>query len=715
MHKITFVALTTLLFTFPAVAHEDAHDGGAGAPFALVKHTLQKLSAQALAKAETGQTPGILSDDKKSLSYSAATIRLVVRTGPEDDMLSYRIQGVRNPTLVVPKGAVLRVLFVNTDEDMPHDIHFGAIKPPFPIAPGMEGAVGSAKLPPLAKGKYAADELSIQAASVGSFTYYCSVRGHAKGGMFGTIAVGATPEESSTRSSASTSTHDHSTHEAETHEHSTTNDAAAHNDSAHKDLTPRDAAAHEHSAHEHSMSNAAAANPDEKSGAAMSDQHSGHDKGLMSPMSMRSTVDLNDPMSRESSGTAWLPDSSPMYAKMRMKGDKMLMFHGQAFPRYTSVGGDRDVSVAGKGSRSRLDAPTMFMGMYSQPSGKRAQLGFRLMTSLDPIIEKSYGYPLLYQSGEVSGGQPIHDRQHPHDLISELSATYSWRLGANRSAYFYVGYPGEPALGPPTFMHRISAMDNPDAPISHHWQDSTHVTFGVLTAGYSFGRFKVESSVFKGREPDENRYNFDSPKLDSYSGRLSWNPTRDLALQVSHGFLQSPEATEPDENQHRTTASIIWNKPLGEDSNWANTFSFGQIRSGGHKPTNSFLFETDYQRRRNTFYARFERVQKSGHELVLPTDNVFNVGSYAVGYVRDLKRNKGLDVGLGAQVTFNTNPSGLAPYYGGRTHTGFQVFLRIRPSRLRMDDMDHSTKDNGMKMNMSSSSTATAMPEMEMK
>ncbi len=435
---------------------------------------------------------------------------------------------------------------------------------------------------------------------------------------------------------------------------------------------------------------------------------------ISSPMAMRSTVDLNDPMSRESSGTAWLPDSSPIYAQMRMKGDKMLMFHGDAFPRYTSVGGDRDVSIAGQGSRSRLDAPTMFMGMYSQPAGARAQLGFRLMTSLDPIIERGYGYPLLYQSGETYGGQAIHDRQHPHDLISELSATYSWRLSANRSAYFYVGYPGEPALGPPTFMHRVSAMDNPDAPISHHWQDSTHITFGVLTAGYSFGRFKLESSVFKGREPNENRYNFDTPKLDSFSGRLSWNPTRDLALQVSHGYLKSPEATEPNLNQHRTTASIIWNQPLGDDSNWANTFSFGQIRSGGEKPTSSFLFETDYQRRKNTFYARFERVQKSAHELVLPGDNVFNVGSYAVGYVRDLSRNKGLDVGLGAQVTFGTNPSSLDSVYGGGTHTGFQVFLRIRPSRLRMDDMKEKSGDMAG-MNMSSSSTSTTMSGMSMK
>jgi hypothetical protein len=31
-------------------------------------------------------------------------------------------------------------------------------------------------------------------------------------------------------------------------------------------------------------------------------------------------------------------------------------------------------------------------------------------------------------------------------------------------------------------MHRPSQHD-PDAPIGHHWQDSTHITFGVATLG----------------------------------------------------------------------------------------------------------------------------------------------------------------------------------------------------------------------------------------
>src|SRR5437016_11686888 len=284
--------------------------------------------------------------------------------------------------------------------------------------------------------------------------------------------------------------------------------------------------------------------------------HEGHEMH----MEMRSSIDLADPMSREGSGTSWLPDSSPMYGKMFMFGRDMLMLHGAIFPRYTNVSTRR--------GDDRIDAPNWIMGMYSHPLGDSTQIGARLMMSLDPLTEGGRGYPLLFQSGESWNDQPLHDRQHPHDLFDELSMSYSQKFDPDLSAYLYFGHPGEPALGPPTFMHRLSAMDDPDAPLGHHWQDSTHVTFGVATGGVQWKNVKVEGSIFTGREPDENRYDFDRPRFDSASGRISWNPIENLALQVSHGYIKSPEALQPDVNQHRTTASIIYNKPLGPDVNW---------------------------------------------------------------------------------------------------------------------------------------------------
>ena len=407
--------------------------------------------------------------------------------------------------------------------------------------------------------------------------------------------------------------------------------------------------------------------------------HAGHDSHPhdmpMERMSMQSSVNIAEPMSRESSGTSWVPDSTPMYGKMFTFGTDMLMLHGAIFPRYTNVSTRR--------GDDRIDAPNWIMGMYSHPVGDSAQLGGRLMMSLDPLTEGGRGYPLLFQSGESWHDQPLHDRQHPHDLFDELSISYSQKFDADLSAYLYFGYPGEPALGPPTFMHRASAMDDPDAPLGHHWQDSTHVTFGVATGGLVWRNVKVEGSVFTGREPDENRYDFDRPRFDSFSGRVSWNPTRNLALQVSHGYIKSPEALEPDLKRHRTTASIIYNQPLGKDSNWSNTFVWGQNHDTDEGKTQSFLIESNYQRGRDTIYARWERVEKSGHELVLAgadESRIFPVSGYTVGYVRDLSHGNGVDIGLGMQFTINDRPDRLDRYYGDDLGYAFQFFLRIRPS-----------------------------------
>ena len=401
-------------------------------------------------------------------------------------------------------------------------------------------------------------------------------------------------------------------------------------------------------------------------------------------MVMPSSVNVAEPMSRESSGSSWVPDSTPMYGRMLMFGDDMLMLHGGIFPRYVNANTRR--------GDDRIDGPNWFMAMYSHPIGEGAQLGFRGMMSLDLLTEGGRGYPLLFQTGETWNGQALHDRQHPHDLFDEVSVSYSQKFGKDLSAYLYVAYPGEPALGPPAFMHRLSAMDDPDAPLSHHWQDSTHISFGVVTLGLVWRDLKIEGSTFKGREPDEVRYDFDEPKLDSFSGRISWNPTKDLALQVSHGYLHSPEELEPEANQHRTTASLIYNRPLGHDANWSNSFVWGQNRGSGGGKTQSFLIETNYQRGRDTFYARYEHVEKPGHELVLDEidhERIFPINAWTIGYVRDLAHGEGIDVGLGGQFTIHEVPDRLDRYYGDEVPYSFQVFLRVRPSLMNDHGMTH--------------------------
>ena len=319
---------------------------------------------------------------------------------------------------------------------------------------------------------------------------------------------------------------------------------------------------------------------------------------------MQSTIDLADPMSREGSGTSWMPDSSPMYGRMFMFGDDMLMFHGAIFPRYTNVSTRR--------GDDRIDAPNWFMAMFSHPLGDSTQFGSRLMMSLDPLTEG--GAVIRFSFKPAKRGTARHCMTGNIRTISSTNCRSVFRKSSSTisAGTVYFGYPGEPALGPPAFMHRPSAMDDPDAPIGHHWQDSTHITFGVATLGAQWRNVKLEGSIFTGREPDEDRYDFDRPRFDSYSGRLSWNPTRNLALQVSYGYIKSPEELDPETNIHRTTASAIYNLPLGHDTNWSNTFVWGQNNATEEGKTQSFLIESNYQRGRNTVYFRWERVRNPG-------------------------------------------------------------------------------------------------------
>lgn len=660
---LTMMMLALALSATAAFAHD---------AFKLVSSEKKTITEAELATLEKGRTVAT-KDGKGALTFTGKEIRIVATTGPEDDMLSYRIDGLRNPNLVVPSGAILRILFVNADEDMRHDIRFGHVPGTgFEVMVDKKETAGSETVnPKSADGKYQAEEFVIEAAADGAFKYFCSVRGHAKGGMWGNILVGAA-------AAAAAATTDLVTPEKKPHVHSADEDGMDMDGGGGKEMP--------------GMKMDDKKKPSEKSMAAdmpgmnMPGMKMGGGGQTSGMMTMPSVTDLNNPMTSESSGTSWVPDSTPMYARTKMFGDgSMLMWHGNMFFRYASVGSTRDVSVAGKGDRQRFDAPSMFMVMYSKPIGRRSQLGFRAMLSLDPAIERGYGYPLLYQSGESFRGRPIHDRQHPHDLFSELSVSYSYRIGENQSFYLYAGYPGEPALGPPTFMHRLSAMNNPDAPLGHHWQDSTHVTFGVLTAGYNFGKFKFEASAFKGREPDENRWNFDTPKLDSYSARFTFNPTREWSFQISHGYLRNPEPSEPELRiLRRTTASAIFNRKLTESRNLAASVVWGQNYGNGER-TNAFLGEVNYSFGGNSVFGRAESVQKSGHELVLDEADqarIFRVGSYSAGYLREIYKDKNWNVGLGAQATLYRNPAGLVTYYGGTSHGGWQIFMRIRPAAI---------------------------------
>ncbi len=384
------------------------------------------------------------------------------------------------------------------------------------------------------------------------------------------------------------------------------------------------------------------------------------------------------PMGREGSGTSWLPDSSPAAAFHLSAGKWSLMIHGSAYARFTS----QDISGAGERGDSKFGGPSMIMFGASRPAGDRGRFMVRTMLSLDPLVEGGAGYPLLFQSGETWRGTELVDRQHPHDLFGELAMSYSRTIGRSAEAFLYLGYPGEPALGPPAFLHRASAAYDPDAPLGHHWQDSTHIAFGVATAGVRLGGVKLEGSVFTGREPDEERYGLDRPRLDSWSGRLSWNPGADWSLQVSRGFLRGPEAVAPGVDVRRTTASAIHSRALRNGRHVTSAFVWGWNRDSEERSTHSFLLESTYEKRRRAIYARAELVQKTGHDLGLEAleNEAFWINAWTLGTSRDLWPGGGLVLALGGQITVSAVPAALRPVYG-RVPLSLSVYLRIHPAR----------------------------------
>ena len=307
------------------------------------------------------------------------------------------------------------------------------------------------------------------------------------------------------------------------------------------------------------------------------------------------------PVSRESSGTAWLPDLSVDSGVMVMTGDWMLMAHGMV-----DLVADHQSGLRGDDS---IFASGMLMGMARRPVGN-GTLQFRAALSPDPLMGP-HGYPLLLASGETANGRDrLIDRQHPHDLAMELSGSVSQNLGAKSSVFFYAGLPGEPAFGPPAFMHRESIMDSPEAPISHHWLDSTHISFGVLTAGVVLNRVKLEVSRFNGREPDQHRWDIESGPLDSTAIRLSWNPTRTLALQGSWGHFTDPEQLEPGVDQKRLSASALYARQVAPGWRLAATLAWGR-KIVQHHNDNAYVAEASLKHLSWTLFGRAEVVKNA--------------------------------------------------------------------------------------------------------
>jgi hypothetical protein len=378
---------------------------------------------------------------------------------------------------------------------------------------------------------------------------------------------------------------------------------------------------------------------------------------------------------REGSGTAWLPDET-----------EMRMFHGRAGPfdvmGHFNIFGGIDYQSSDQGDSQPVSS-NWFMGM-AETVLAGGHLKGRAMLSLEPLTVGKAGYPLLLQTGETYQGQPLVDRQHPHDLFMETALMYTRPLGADVAVQVYGGPVGEPALGPVAFPHRQSAAADPLAPLGHHWLDSSHITFGVVTAGIMTRWAKLEGSWFNGREPDEDRYDFDLGSFDSYSGRLTVNPSRRWSLQGSYGYLDSPEEVHPGEAVHRYTTSAVHTARWGDGRSWATTAALGVNQHEGSDFSPAALLESSVDLGRyGTTFGRVEYLRKGAEEFGLPGEAEFDIGSVVVGHLHAFSNFLDVEPAVGARVSLNLIDAGLESRYGTRIPFGAMAFVRLAPA-MRM-------------------------------
>lgn len=400
-----------------------------------------------------------------------------------------------------------------------------------------------------------------------------------------------------------------------------------------------------------------------------------HDMGQMQMNSMSPTAAF---LMNQASGTSMNPQSWPMPMVMLSPDGWNLMFMAQAFVVDTQETGPR--------GHDKFYSPNWGMFAASHDAGGGTFL-FQLMLSLDPATITDRRFPELFQTGETAYGKPLVDAQHPHDFMMGLGIQYAHPLGENTMLQLYFAPVGDPALGPVAFPHRASAAELPQATLSHHWQDSTHIANEVVTAGIVwYEKVRLEASGFYGTEPNENRWNIDHGPINSWSTRLSIFPNANWMAQVSVGRLTKPERQEPGDVV-RATASVQYTRPM-QGASWSTSLIWGRNHQTlTRRDLNSYLLESVVPyRKKNFFTGRVELVDKDElfsdqpdleEQLARTAGSAFRIGAYTLGYTRDIGVFHKIETGIGANFTTYSMPGAIQPYYGNHP-VAVDIYARLR-------------------------------------
>jgi hypothetical protein len=279
--------------------------------------------------------------------------------------------------------------------------------------------------------------------------------------------------------------------------------------------------------------------------------------------------------------------------------------------------------------------------------------------------------------------------QHPEDVIMEASAALKFG-----KAFLYLAPIGAPALGPAAYLHRPSSMADPVAPIGHHWQDATHVSYGVATAGARLGFAMLEASAFNARESDFDKPwpDFSNARLDSYSGRVTVSAAGFSAASW-WGYMKGHDPLTPAMQMHRYGGSLsfdkgrssslaVWGMNVHHHDGASHLFLHGDPNASPHARSSSLLIESTLGvGNKLSVFGRAERVVKSAEELGFQGGNLleaYPIGMLVLGGRRDVMATRFARFGIGARGSMTLLPSALELTYGTRRPLGIDLFAQAR-------------------------------------
>ena len=346
-----------------------------------------------------------------------------------------------------------------------------------------------------------------------------------------------------------------------------------------------------------------------------------------------------------------------------------IAWHGTAFVQYARTFETRGTYQFGSVNRAMVQAGGPAAG---------GVVRFDFMGSAEPLTLTKRGVPQLLQASFHVDGETITDRAHPSPWIMELAGSYERAWGTDGAVSVYAAAIGEPALGPPVYLHRASAAANPVVPLGHHLQDDTHSSYGVVSAGVRWQSLHVEASAFNERQPENANtvFYYDGARLDAYAGRATIAAGAGWSVFGSYGYMPEMTAGHSHGAQHRIGAGAIRTSPA-----WSFSAVYGANDPvGSDRPRRALLFEAEHHSSGGgVLFGRAEFVQRTAEELALvgSINAVQDVGAVQLGYGWNVLARGRVTTRLGAHATLDVVTPQLEPFYGTGTPLSLGVHAQV--------------------------------------